>query len=47
MLGEAIDALGKERDLHFRGTGIVSGALVLLYDLRFLRNLQTHTLLSL
>ena len=46
VLGQAVDALGQERDLHFRGAGIVPGALVLLDDLRFLRDLQTHALLS-
>jgi len=46
VLGEAVDALGQQRDLHFRGTGIVSGPLMLLDDLRFLRDLQTHAFLS-
>src|SRR5688572_13841946 len=47
VLRQAVDALGEERNLDFGGAGVVSGALVLLYDLRFLRNLQTHLLLSL
>jgi hypothetical protein len=44
VLGEAVDALGEERYLHFGRAGILAGPLVLLNDLRFLRNLQSHTL---
>jgi hypothetical protein len=43
VVGETVDALGKERDLHLGRAGIVSGALVCLYDLRFLRDLQSHS----
>ena len=39
MLGEAVDALGEERDLPLGRTGVLAGALVLLDDLLFLRNL--------
>jgi hypothetical protein len=42
--GEAVDALGEKRDLHFGRPGVLAGPLVLLDDLRFLRNLQSHTL---
>ena len=38
------DALGEQRDLHLGRAGIVSGALVLFDDLRFLRDLQSHLL---
>src|SRR5262245_19456970 len=44
MLGEAVDALGEERDLHLGRAGVGSRALVLLHYLRFLRNLQCHSL---
>ncbi len=39
MLGEAVDALGEERDLHFGRPGIGPGALVLLHHLLLLHNL--------
>ncbi len=38
MIGKAVDPGGQERYLHFRGAGVTSDALVLRYDLRFLRN---------
>src|SRR5262245_18087930 len=47
VLGQAVDPLGEERDLHFWRPGVGTGALVLLHYLRFLRNLQSHSLISL
>src|SRR5262245_11239212 len=44
VLGQAVDALGEERDLHFWRSGVGTGSLVLLHYLRFLRNLQSHSL---
>src|SRR3989304_1637264 len=42
VLGQAVDALGEERDLHFRGAGIVPRPLILFDPLRFRRALQTQ-----
>jgi hypothetical protein len=39
VLGEAVDALGQERDLHLGRAGVLSRALVLLHHLLFLHNL--------
>src|SRR5688500_8540113 len=36
MLGEAVDPLGEERDLHFGRPGVLARALVPLYALLFL-----------
>lgn len=38
MIGKAVDPGGQKRDLNFRGAGVAGYALVLRYDLRFLRN---------
>src|SRR5262245_7582273 len=42
MLGEAIDALGEQRDLHLGRAGVLAGALVLLNHLLLLYDLQCH-----
>src|SRR5437762_504320 len=42
VLGEAVDALGQQRDLHLGRPGIVACPLMLLDHLRFLRYLQCH-----
>src|SRR5438128_7197152 len=47
VVGQPVDAGRKQGDLHFRGTRIAGGALVLLDDLRFLRNACRHALSSL
>src|SRR5919204_1635140 len=47
VLGEAVDALGEQRYLHFGGTRVLAGALVLLDHLRLLRDLQCHSTVSL
>src|SRR5690348_10422374 len=47
VLGEAVDALGKERHLHFGRAGVLAGTLILADDLRLLRDLQCHANVSL
>src|SRR4051794_34436874 len=47
VLGEAVDALGEEGHLHLGRTCVLAGALVLLDHLRFLRDLQCHSTVSL
>src|SRR5687767_12510906 len=42
VLGEPVDALGEKRHLDFRRAGIGARTLILLHDLRLLRNLQCH-----
>ena len=44
--GEIVDAFRQDRNLNLGRAGIGGRALVLLYDLRFLRNLQSHADLS-
>jgi hypothetical protein len=45
VAGKAVDALGEQSDLDFGRTGVFAATLVLLHDLRFLRNLQCHRFL--
>ena len=46
VLGEAVDALGDQCDLHLRLAGVLPRALVILDHLRLLRDLQCHFALS-
>src|SRR5882724_3242971 len=45
MIGQPVDAGREQCDLDFRGTRVACGALVLLHDLRLLRNGNRHALL--
>jgi hypothetical protein len=45
MAGQVIDAGSKQSHLHFWGAGIGSGALIVLNDLRFLGNSNSHGVL--
>jgi hypothetical protein len=48
VIGQSVDAGGDQSHLDFRRTGVACGALMLLHDLRFLRNGHGHaSLLSL
>src|SRR5450830_71424 len=49
MAGQLVDARRQQGDLHFRGTGVALGALVIVHDLRFVRSGEWHanTLLGL
>ena len=42
MLGKAVDAFGEQCDLDLGRAGICDRSLELFYDLRFLRDLQSH-----
>src|SRR4051812_21358908 len=44
MLGKAVDALGKKRNLNIGRPCVGGRPLELFYDLRFLRDLQSHVL---
>src|SRR5712672_148556 len=44
VLGEAVDALGEQRNLHLGRARVPTGTLVGLHYLRFLRDLQWHLL---
>jgi hypothetical protein len=43
VIGQAVDAGGEKRNLHFRGSGVAGSALMIRYDLRLLRNGHRHS----
>jgi hypothetical protein len=44
VLGEAVDALGEQGNLNLGRASIGGRPLELFYDLRFLRDLQSHVI---